>query len=267
MWDRKVLKEIGKSRFRANRVTCILAGFLLALVSGSTGGVSSAGNSGQTMDQLDIPPEVIRIVIMVLGVAAIIGIVLSIFLFNPLEVGLRKFFWQNSKADGVGLDKQNIGVAFSEDYTNVVAAMFMTKFFIAMWSLLFIVPGIIKSYSWRMVPYIIADEPQITGTEARERSAQMMYGSRWEAFVLDLSFIGWALLGAFTLGIINIIWTNPYKAATDAELFRFLSGDPSVPAAVAEAIAAEETPEVTVEARVYEDDNNDEDDDDVTFIK
>ena len=97
MWDRKVLKEIGKDRFRANRVTCILAGFLLALVTGGTGSVSSAGNSGQTMDQLDIPPEVIRIVVIVLGVAAILGIVLSIFLFNPMEVGLRRFFWQNSK--------------------------------------------------------------------------------------------------------------------------------------------------------------------------
>lgn len=266
MWDRKVLKEIGKSRYRANRVTCIFAGFLLALVSGGTSGISSAGNTGQTLNQMDVPPEVVRIVVIVLGSAAIIGILLSIFLFNPLEVGLRRFFWQNSKEDGVGLSKDNLGVAFSEDYTNIVAAMFMTKFFAFLWSFLFIIPGIVKAYSWRLVPYIISEEPDITGTEARERSAQMMYGSRWKAFVLDLSFLGWALLGVLTLGILNIVWTDPYKAATDAELFRYLSGDPSVPAAVAEAIAAEEAPEV-IEARVYDNDDEADDSDDVTFVK
>ena len=90
--------------------------------------------------------------------------------------------------------------------------------------LLLIVPGIYKAYCWRLVPFIIADEPDISGKEARARSASMMNGSKWASFVLDLSFIGWKLVGALTFGIVNIVFTNPYEAATDTELYLTLKG-------------------------------------------
>ena len=90
----------------------------------------------------------------------------------------------------------------------------------------------------------------MTGTEARAISERMMYGSKWAAFVLDLSFIGWKFLGALTLGIINLIWTNPYEAATEAELYRFLKGDD----------AAEPVVTAAEEFRA-------DDDDDVSFLK
>jgi uncharacterized membrane protein len=229
MWDRKDLKEKGKNAFRANRVACILAGFLLSLVGGSMSFPTASFNY-ETWESMDIPPEVIRLIISIIGTATILGFVLSIFICNPVLVGLKKFFYDNSYDQTAGLTKKNIGISFSDgNYTNIVAAMFTTELFTFFWSLLFLVPGIIKSLSWRLVPYIMAEEPQITGTEARFRSAQMMYGSKWNAFVLDLSFFGWILLGIVTLGIGNLVWTNPYHAATDAELYRALKGE-SAPA-------------------------------------
>lgn len=147
------------------------------------------------------------------------AVVINAFLLNPLHVGLRKFFIDNSSDERAGLNKNNIGLAFRSGYMNIVGAMFTTGLFTVLWTLLLIVPGVIKSYEWRMVPYLLAENTEMTGAEARQKSSEMMNGSKMDAFVLDLSFIGWYLLGAITLGIANLLWTNPYKAATDAELY------------------------------------------------
>ncbi|MBQ6583447.1 MAG: DUF975 family protein [Mogibacterium sp.] len=79
--------------------------------------------------------------------------------------------------------------------------------------------GIIKAYAWRFVPYILAEKPDIDQKEARELSAAMMNGHKWNAFVYDLSFIGWIFLGVLTLGLLNLFYVNPYKGASDAELY------------------------------------------------
>lgn len=153
-----------------------------------------------------------------------VGGALAIFLLNPVHVGLRKFFVDNSSNPKTGLDKSTIGLAFGENYMNVVGSVFTTGLFTLLWSLLLIIPGIYKSYCWRLVPYIIGDDPTISGKEARKRSTQMMKGSKFDSFVLDLSFIGWYILGILTLGILNLLFTSPYQAATDAELYLTLSG-------------------------------------------
>ena len=91
-----------------------------------------------------------------------------------------------------------------------------------LWTCLFIIPGIIKSYSYRMVPYILADNPELGAVEAITLSRQMMDGNKGRAFLLDLSFIGWTILTIITLGIVGLFWANPYFYATDAELYRTL---------------------------------------------
>ena len=82
--------------------------------------------------------------------------------------------------------------------------------------------GIIKAYSYRMVPYILKEHPELSGTKAITLSRQMMNGHKWNAFVLDLSFIGWIILSALTLGILHIFYVGPYIQATDAELYEAL---------------------------------------------
>lgn len=89
--------------------------------------------------------------------------------------------------------------------------MVLRDVFIFLWSLLFLIPGVIKHYSYRMVPYILADDPEIGAMDAITLSRQMMDGHKWNTFVLDLSFLGWDLLSALTLGLLGVFYVNPYK--------------------------------------------------------
>ena len=102
----------------------------------------------------------------------------------------------------------------------MILVMFLKNLFIALWTLLFIVPGIIKMYSYRLVPYILKEHPELTGTQAITLSRKMMNGHKADAFVLDLSFLGWILLSALTCGILHIFYVGPYIQATDAELYK-----------------------------------------------
>ena len=97
--------------------------------------------------------------------------------------------------------------------------------FLLLWTLLLIVPGIVKSYEYRMVPYILAEQPDISSSDAFAISKEMMQGQKFEAFILDLSFIGWWLGSAITCGLLGIFWTAPYQAATNAELYGNLRED------------------------------------------
>ena len=82
--------------------------------------------------------------------------------------------------------------------------------------------GIVKAYEYMMVPYILAENPDMSREEVFALSKQMMKGNKWDAFVLDLSFIGWMILGALTLNIVNVLYTNPYRYLTSAELYHTL---------------------------------------------
>ena len=151
-------------------------------------------------------------------VVLLIGSLFRIFVTNPIEVGCQNFFVRNSEAPA---ELSEIKRGFHPYWRNV-GAMLLRGLFLFLWSLLCIIPGIIKSYSYRMVPYILADDPTIGGRDAITLSRKMMDGQKWNAFLLDLSFIGWLLLSAVTLGIAGIFYTNPYMYATHAELYQTL---------------------------------------------
>ena len=151
-------------------------------------------------------------------VVLLIGSLFRIFVTNPIEVGCQNFFVRNSEAPAeLGEIKRGF-----HPYWRNVGAMLLRGLFLFLWSLLCIIPGIIKSYSYRMVPYILADDPTIGGRDAITLSRKMMDGQKWNAFLLDLSFIGWLLLSAVTLGIAGVFYTNPYMYATHAELYQTL---------------------------------------------
>ena len=146
-------------------------------------------------------------------------ILLDVFIFNPLEVGCKKYYLRNlNETAQVG----NIGYAFDNNYKNITKTMFFRDLFTVLWTLLFIIPGIVKSYEYQMIPYLLADNPQMTKEQAFEESKRMMQGQKWKAFVLDLSFIGWNILSALTLGILGIFYVQPYMDATHAALYEAL---------------------------------------------
>lgn len=127
--------------------------------------------------------------------------------------------------------KQHDGkeVAFSDLFSQFYrfgqgfAQHFLRSLYIFLWTLLLIVPGIIKAFSYAMTPFIMADHPELSASEAINQSKAMMNGHKTELFVLNLTFIGWAILCALTFNIGNI-FLNPYKNAAYAVFYRQISG-------------------------------------------
>ena len=165
---------------------------------------------------------VIVFIVVILIIVFVISLILKALVFNPLEMGGRKFFLKNQieeeKGIGCYLDGFRGGT-----YGNVVVTMLVRDVKIFLWTLLLIIPGIIKSYEYRMVPYILAEHPELSYSEVLRMSSEMMDGQKMNAFVLDLSFIGWFILSGITAGIVGIFWTNPYYYSADAELYLTLS--------------------------------------------
>lgn len=156
------------------------------------------------------------VVLVIVLIAFAFAIVIDVFILNPIEMGCSKFFVKNSEEPA---DVRNVLFAFDHSYKNIAKTLFFRDLYIVLWSLLFVIPGIVKSYEYRMIPYILADNPDISQEAAFELSKKMMNGNKWKAFVLDLSFIGWHILAALTCGILSIFFVNPYVSATNAELY------------------------------------------------
>ena len=104
------------------------------------------------------------------------------------------------------------------------AQQFLRMLYTILWSLLFIIPGIIKSLSYAMTPYIMAEHPNLTASEAINRSKELMDGHKGDLFLLRLTFIGWDILAALTLNLGHIA-LNPYKNAAETAFYRQILTD------------------------------------------
>ena len=131
------------------------------------------------------------------------------------------FFKLNVKNPGTPLGPIADGF---KDFGRTFVALFLRDLLILVFCLLLVVPGIIKAYEYRMVPYLLTDNPELSGMDLLNRSKEMMRGHKWNAFVYDLSFIGWEILGALTVGILDVFWVRPYKNSSDAALYLKLKG-------------------------------------------
>lgn len=232
MWTIREIKERGKAAFNANYWYCVLVSVIFTVCAGGTGGSAgnsaarSASNEGTDLQAAlsDIDPTIILVIMAFLGamaLALIVGSVMNIFLFNPIKVGCYAFFSRNVRNTPASLNELKEGF---HDYIQKVLGMFLKSLFTFLWGLLFIIPGIVKSYSYMMVPYILADNPGMSAMEAITKSREMMNGNKGRAFLMDLSFIGWILLAIFTCTLVGIFWTNPYIASTHAALYEELKG-------------------------------------------
>ena len=157
--------------------------------------------------------------------AALIMAVLYFVLGGVVEIGYSRF-----NLDLVDRQREpEIGTLFGyfPHWKAAAGAKFLRGLYAFLWGLLFIIPGIVASYSYAMTGYILAEHPELSAGEAIERSKQMMYGNRFRLFCLELSFIGWGILCALTLGIGNL-WLTPYKQAATTAFYREVSGTESV---------------------------------------
>ena len=115
----------------------------------------------------------------------------------------------------------NIDNLFSyfSNWKVTVLARLLRGIYVFLWSILLVIPGIVASYKYAMVEYILAENPELTASEAISKSKQMMDGNKWRLFCLHCSFIGWEILCVFTFGI-GYLWLNPYKQAATAAFYR-----------------------------------------------
>lgn len=160
---------------------------------------------------------VVFFVIFLFGMAAILAF--EIFLGFPVIVGAGRFMLKS--VDGRAEVKE-VAYAFDHSYKNVVKTMFHTQLSIFLWSLLLIIPGIYKQYQYRMVEYILAEHPDMYYKDVMQLSKDMMAGEKWNAFVLDLSFILWNVGSIITCGTLHVLFVAPYQYLTNAALYRRL---------------------------------------------
>lgn len=161
------------------------------------------------------------------SIISLIGFLMMIafyvFISNILEVGEKRFFLENRLYANTRISR--IAFIYAKKKTLRTAwTVAIRSIYLFFWSLT-IVGGIIKVYSYKMIPYILAENPGISRKEAFSLSRAMMKGNKWKAFLLDLSFFWWFIPMVLTFGLLGFFWVNPYMAAANAELYMVLRQD------------------------------------------
>ncbi len=233
MWALDKVKAVGKASFKRNYWKAVLVSFVLSILGVSYGwGASSNAaqseySSSGREDAFQFGPghdlSLLALITILLGTTIFtllvlaIGLLIKVFVVNPVEIGGCRFYFRNLREQS-----QLKEITFAYDhpaYKNVVRTLFFRDLYVFLWTLLFIIPGIIKSYEYMMIPYLLSDNPDMSMEEAFAESRRMMDGEKWNAFVLDLSFFGWILLAAITGGIFGLFYTFPYMNQTHAALY------------------------------------------------
>lgn len=199
MWTRAGLKDQAKANLKAYYWNGFLVIFLSVLISGI----------------LSLLGTVVGALIPLIG-----SLLVTVFVTNIIAAGVVRYF-TISELNGNNAGVEELFGCFRNGYGRIALVMFLRSLFFTLWSLLLIVPGIIKNYEYYMVPYLVAEYPEKDRKEIFALSKQMMTGYKFDTFVLELSFIGWFLLGTLACGI-GTLFVMPYYEATRAQLYLHL---------------------------------------------
>lgn len=228
-FTRADLKQRAKKSFEGGKYKNAFFASLIALLLGvsSSGSVSlsvsntdtSSTGSNYIYPDFNISIELLMIILVVCLFVLVLSFAFKVFVSNIIQVSLCRFFLRNLD------DKPKFSEVFwgfkNGRYIKICTTMFLKDLYVLLSYLLFIVPGVIKSYQYLMVPYIMAENPDIKRSEAFRISKEMMKGNKWKTAVLDMSFIGWHILGVLACGI-GTLFVNPYVHATYAALYERL---------------------------------------------
>jgi len=237
MWTSAELKERAKVALRGTYWKAFAISLIVTFVSGGVGSGFSAFQEFNGFDEVGtrdfhisktgdmaLMLGVFAIVIGIVGIIMLISLGFKLFVGYPIIVGSKKYFIEAAEsASEVEKAKFNLlGHAFKgPHYLDVIKSMFVKDLYVFLWTLLLIIPGIVKGYSYAMVPYILADNPNIGVKRSIELSREMTDGEKLDMFILDLSFIGWFILALIPCGL-GYYFLNPYYFSTHTELYRVL---------------------------------------------
>ena len=146
----------------------------------------------------------------------------TLILGGPLMVGLVAVFLQLTRTGTTKIEYLFNGI--TTGFVNKMLGYILVSLYTILWTMLFYIPGIVKTYSYAMTFYILNDNPEMSANDAITRSREMMDGHKWQLFCLRLSFIGWILLSCLTFGILLIV-VMPYMQAAEAEFYEKLKND------------------------------------------
>jgi uncharacterized membrane protein len=193
MKTRQEIKAQAKHGVSQQRLTAILLPVVVVLVSFGGSAVGLIPFIGWIISL------VISFVVMVLGIG-IYGGFIKIYKEQPTDIS-------------------ELFNSLSVNFLRKLGTQWLMVLIIILGTILFIIPGIILSYCYFMVPYILAECPEVKATDALKLSWRMMKGHKMDVFIMHLSFIGWVLLGVLTLGILLLVYVAPYMSATGAGFF------------------------------------------------
>ena len=164
---------------------------------------------------------------LLLGAVSALGVgILGLLISGPLAYGLISVYLRIVRNEDEKADVARLFDGFKEKFGESVLTILLEEIFIFLWSLLLIIPGIIKSYAYSASMYLVR-ERNLQGNEAITESRRLMNGNKWKLFCLDLSFIGWYLLGMLCLGI-GVFWVYPYHQAARTHFFEDILKNPEV---------------------------------------
>lgn len=221
-----MIKNEAKEYMRRDWLAMAMAGTLLALLGGRLNQGSHYSGSGSSL-VIQIGPlhytypvqgfSFMGILTGIAAVCAVIGAVMfALYVKNPLEYSVKSFF--RHQTDGTS-EGRILHVFRSPDYHRIVGTMLRRDLTIFLYGLLLVIPGIIKAYEYYFVPELLEEHPELSPREILDLSSDMTYGRKMDLFSFDLSFIGWYLLEAVTLGLSGIFFSYGYKAMSRELLF------------------------------------------------
>lgn len=190
-----------------------------SILGGSVTGMGSNVNFNINQETIrNLPPVFWTVLLPLASVAGLLSLA-ALILGGTVELGYARFLLkQHDKRE---LQFSDLFSQFDRFGTGF-AQKFLRILFTVLWSLLFIIPGIVKGLSYAMTPFILEEHPELTASEAIKESMKLMDGHKMDLFILGLSFIGWSLLACLTMGI-GFLFLNPYMNAAYAAFYRSIT--------------------------------------------
>lgn len=211
------IRRVARENLQGNYWQSVTVAFVAAIF----GALITSSNISIDVDaeHLQRIPEFFKKVLILVGSAAGTLSLVQLILGGTVQLGYAKYLL--NQHNHASLDIKDLFSQFDR-FKHGFLQLFLRSLYTILWTLLFIIPGIIKSLSYSMTPFIMAENPDMTAKEAIEASKQLMDGHKGELFVLGLTFFGWDLLCLLTLGI-GTFFLNPYVNAAYAAFYKDLT--------------------------------------------
>lgn len=215
MLSRAELKQRAKDSMSTATTHPVLVALVYAVITIAISGIVSVISNifgaamGVGANLIDSTAVAMGAVSGIFLISLVLGIVSSIVTY-ALTAGLTSYYLKTIRHEEAGLE---VLFSYMKSWLKVFCLFFMIGLFTFLWSLLFVIPGIIAVYRYSMAIYIFVDDPNKGIMQCISESKEMMVGHKWELFVLELSFILWFLLGCVTCGL-AFLYVSPYMGLT-----------------------------------------------------